>query len=106
MQLIVAEKPSVGITISRALGEKYTKNEGYMESANFIITWCVGHLVSFADAEAYDEKYTKWSISDLPIIPTKWKLAILPDKKKQFSVVKKLMNDKRVDEIVCATEVG
>ncbi len=106
MQLIIAEKPSVGSTIAKALGGRFSRQEGYIESENYIISWCLGHLVSLADAEVYDERYAKWNTEDLPIIPQEWRFVVLPDRKQQFSVIKKLMNDKRVDEIVCATDAG
>lgn len=106
MKLIISEKPSVGMTIAKALGGKFTRQDGYIENSNYIISWCLGHLVSLADAEAYDEKYSKWVAADLPIIPKEWKFVVLPDRKEQFGVIKKLMNDQRVDEVVCATDAG
>jgi len=68
MKLVIAEKPSVGMALAKALGVTGKKN-GYVESGDYIISWCVGHLVGLANADSYDEKYRKWNISDLPIIP-------------------------------------
>ena len=108
MQLIVAEKHSVGETIARVLGVK-NKKKGYMEGDNIIITWCVGHLVDQAlpNDDKYGEKYQNyWTFDNLPIIPDEWQYNVSTGKKEQFNVVKSLMNDSRVDEIVCATDAG
>lgn len=71
MQLVVCEKPSVGAALAKALGAADHKN-GYIEGDNIIVSWCIGHLVELASADVYDERYKKWSIEDLPIIPQKW----------------------------------
>lgn len=105
MKLIIAEKPSVGFSIARALGVKETK-DGYIQGGEYIITWCVGHLLSLADAGTYDEKFIKWNYADLPIIPNEWQFKLYGGKSKQFGVIKKLMNRKDVDSIVCATDAG
>jgi DNA topoisomerase-3 len=97
----------VGVAYSRALGiSGKDKKSGYIEGENVIITWCIGHLVGLANADVYGEKYKKWNIADLPIIPRKWEYVVSQDKNKQFAVVKKLMHDKRVTEIVFATDCG
>jgi len=105
VKLVVSEKPSVGTAYAHALGVK-EKKDGCFEGNGYIITWCVGHLVEFANADAYDERYKKWSISDLPIIPREWKYVVSADKNKQYQIVKKLLNDSRVDELIFATDAG
>lgn len=77
MQLVIAEKPSVGMALAKALGVT-TKKDGYMEGNGYIVSWCVGHLVSLADADVYDEKFKKWNISDLPITPSDWQFVGVP----------------------------
>ena len=105
MRLIIAEKPSVAFAIAKALNIKGSK-DGYIENRNFVISWCVGHLVSLAEPSAYNEKYTKWNYADLPIIPTQFQYKIYGDKQKQFKVVKSLMNRKDVTEVINACDAG
>ena len=105
MRLIIAEKPSVGRTIAAVLGVSEKKN-GYIEGSDSIVTWCRGHLAEPAKPEHYDEKYKFRKIEDLPIIPERWKLAVLKDSAEQFKVVRSLMLDPRVTEIVSATDAG
>ena len=105
MQLVIAEKPSVAFSIANVLGVK-GKKDGYIEDGNFIITWCVGHLVTLAEPSAYDEKFAKWAYEDLPIIPEHFKYKICGDKNKQFKVIKSLMNRKDITEIVNACDAG
>ena len=105
MKLIVTEKPSVGRSIAAALGIK-EKKDGYIEGLNAIVTWCIGHLVDLAPAELYDERYIKWRIGDLPIIPETWKYIINDSTKGQFETVRTLMNRSDVDAVVCATDAG
>lgn len=105
MRLVITEKPSVGVAYSHALGIS-DKKDGYIEGKEYIITWCVGHLVELASADVYDEKYKKWNISDLPIIPPDWKYTVSENKNKQFQVVKKLMNDSRITEVINAADAG
>ena len=83
-----------------------TRRDGYLEGNNYFVSWCVGHLVGLADASAYDERYAKWRYSDLPIVPKDWLYEVPKDKEKQFGVLRGLMNDKRVTELVCATDAG
>ena len=104
-KLVIAEKPSVGMAIAKAIGAT-TRDDGYIYGNGYIVSWCVGHLVGLADAGAYDEKYIRWSLVDLPIIPDRWLYEISPDKGKQFSILKKLMQDERVTEVICATDAG
>lgn len=105
MQLVIAEKPSVGMALAKALGVT-TKKDGYIEGNGYVVSWCIGHLVALADADIYDEKYKKWSLDTLPIIPSEWQYIVSADKNKQFNILKKLMNSKDIDKIVCATDAG
>ena len=104
-KLVIAEKPSVGMSIAKAIGAT-SRDEGFIYGNGYIVSWCVGHLVGLANASSYDEKYTKWNIADLPIIPDRWLYEISADKGKQFAALKKLMQDERVTEIICATDAG
>jgi len=70
------------------------------------VSWCIGHLVSLADASVYDEKFAKWRYEDLPILPQQWEFIVSSGKEKQFQILKKLMNDKTVESLVCATDSG
>jgi len=103
--LVIAEKPSVGAAIGKVLGASCRK-DGYLEGNNYIVSWCVGHLVGLADASSYDERFAKWRYSDLPIVPDEWLFEVPKDKQKQFKVLCDLMLDKRVTELVCATDAG
>lgn len=105
MILVIAEKPSVGAAIGKVLGAS-SRKDGYLEGNNYIVSWCVGHLVGLADASSYDERFAKWRYSDLPIVPEDWLFEVPKDKQKQFKVLRDLMKDKRVTEIVCATDAG
>ena len=105
MILVIAEKPSVAQSIAKVLGASYRK-DGYLEGNNYIVSWCVGHLVGLADASSYDERFAKWRYSDLPIVPDEWLFEVPNDKQKQFKVLCDLMLDKRVTELVCATDAG
>ena len=105
MKLIIAEKPSVGRTLGAVLGVN-NKNNGYLEGNGYIISWCIGHLVGLANPDVYDEKYAKWNMSDLPIIPEQWRLVISKSTVDQYKVLKKLMHDEKVDELICATDAG
>lgn len=105
MKLIIAEKPSVAQSIAAALGIR-EKKEGYLEGLNAIVSWCIGHLVELAPANAYDERYAKWRAADLPILPHEWQYVVSESTKKQFHVLKALMNRPDVDSLVCATDAG
>lgn len=105
MILVVTEKPSVAQSISKVLGAT-SRKEGYLEGNNYIVSWCVGHLVGLADAISYDARYAKWRYDDLPIVPEEWLFEVPKDKAKQFNVLRDLMKDKRVTELVCATDAG
>ena len=104
-RLVLAEKPSVAQAIAKVLGA--TKRcDGYLEGNGWLVSWCVGHLVELAEPESYDEKYSKWRYEDLPIFPEKWKYEVSSSTRKQFSVVKQLMNREDVTEIVECTDSG
>lgn len=105
MKLIVTEKPSVAKDIARVLNINASR-DGYMENRDYIITWCVGHLIQLAYPEEYDLRYKRWNIADLPIFPNRFKYNVIPQTKKQYEIVKSLMLDDRVDEIICATDAG
>lgn len=105
MILVIAEKPSVAQSIAKVLGAS-SRKDGYLEGNNYIVSWCVGHLVGLADASSYDERFAKWRYSDLPIVPEEWLFEVPKDKQKQFKVLCDLMRDKRVTELVCATDAG
>ena len=105
MELIIAEKPSVGRTIAAVLGANEAA-DGYLQGRGMIVTWCVGHLVELAMPEDYRKEYAHWRYQDLPIIPEKWKYNISRENAKQFGIVSSLMKDDRVDGIICATDAG
>ena len=105
MILVIAEKPSVAQSIAKVIGAT-SRKDGYMEGNNYIVSWCVGHLVGLADASSYDERYAKWRYSDLPIVPEEWLYEVPKDKAQQFRVLRDLMRDKCVTELVCATDAG
>lgn len=106
MQLVIAEKPSVAQTLAKVLGAT-DKKDGYVEGNGYIVSWCVGHLVELAPPEEYDEKYAdRFNMENLPIIPHEYKFVISSNTQKQFNVLKKLMSDSRVSELVCATDAG
>ena len=105
MILVIAEKPSVAQSIAKVLGAT-SRRDGYLEGNNYIVSWCVGHLVELADASFYDERYAKWRYEDLPIVPEEWLYEVPKDKAQQFKVLRDLMKDKRVTELVCATDAG
>ncbi|MDU2557835.1 MAG: DNA topoisomerase 3 [Anaerococcus prevotii] len=105
MQLVITEKPSVAMSIAKVLGVKNRQN-GYMEGSGYIISWCVGHLVGLVSPEFYDEKYKKWDMEDLPIFPKEFKYYVIPKVKKQFSIIKTLMNRKDINEVINACDAG
>ncbi|MBU5269744.1 DNA topoisomerase III [Clostridium cochlearium] len=103
--LVLAEKPSVGREIARVL--KCNKSsKSYIEGNKYVVTWALGHLVTLADPEVYDDKYKKWAMETLPMIPKNMKLSVIGKTSKQFNEVKKLMNRKDIDEIIIATDAG
>ena len=105
MKLVIAEKPSVAISIAKVIGAT-KKKDGYYEGNGYRVSWCVGHLIQMANPESYDEKYAKWNMADLPIIPQEYKYEIAKSTKKQFTILKKLMNDKDIDIVINACDAG
>ncbi len=105
MELVIAEKPSVAAALAKVIGAN-ERCDGYLKGGGYIVSWCYGHLVELADPEAYDPSYKKWSFSTLPITPEDWKYVIKKDTKKQFKILKDLMNDKDVTACICATDAG
>ncbi len=103
--LVLTEKPSVAQAIAAALGIK-GKKDGYIEGDGYIISWCVGHLVELANADCYDARYSKWTKGDLPILPAPWKFTVSPGTKKQFGIIKSLMERSDVSELIEATDAG
>ncbi|MCR5558847.1 MAG: DNA topoisomerase 3 [Schwartzia sp.] len=100
MRLYIAEKPSMGREIAKILGAPVRKGDGFLETPNGIVTWGFGHILRQAEPEEYDEKYKKWRTEDLPIVPREWKLMVAESCRKQFGIVKGLIE--RADEIVHA----
>ena len=105
MKLVIAEKPSVAQSLAAMIGATDRK-DGYLEGNGWRVSWCVGHLAGLADADSYDPKYAKWRYDDLPILPEHWQMAVSKDKKKQFDVLKQLMNAPDVTEVVNACDAG
>ena len=99
MKLVIAEKPSVAVTIAKVIGARTRKN-GYYEGKGYIVSWCVGHLIQMASPERHDEKWKKWTIENLPIIPEEYIYEVSKSTKKQYGVLKKLLNDKNIDTVI------
>ncbi|HFQ3705390.1 TPA: DNA topoisomerase 3 [Streptococcus agalactiae] len=105
MKLVIAEKPSVAISIAKVIGAN-KKKDGYYEGNGYRVSWCVGHLIQMANPDSYDEKYAKWNMADLPIIPREYKYEVAKATKKQFNILKKLMNGKEIDMVINACDAG
>ncbi|MCQ4755783.1 type IA DNA topoisomerase [Enterocloster bolteae] len=105
MNLVIAEKPSVAQSIAAVIGAT-NRNDGYMEGSGYLVSWCVGHLVELAPADAYDEKYAKWTYNDLPILPASWQYSIANGKQKQLKILRELMSRADVDIVTAATDAG
>ena len=104
-QLVIAEKPSVARSIAAVIGADEKQN-GYWQGSGYLVSWCIGHLVSFAEAGQYDEKYCKWRYEDLPILPQPWQFIVPDEKKQQFEVLRALLNRPDVDSVTAATDAG
>ena len=104
-RLVIAEKPSVGAAYAKVLGATNCQ-DGYWEGNGYLVSWCIGHLVELAPPNVYDEKYVKWSVADLPILPERWLYLVSASTKKQFGILKKLMNRPDVDSVTAATDAG
>jgi len=109
LKLVIAEKPSVAQSLAKVIGAT-NKCDGYLEGNGYVVSWCVGHLVELAEPGAYDEKYEKWRKSDLPIIPFKgnsdWKYQVTASTKKQYKILKDLMEREDITSLVEATDAG
>ena len=102
---MIAEKPSVARSIATVIGADEKQN-GYWQGGGYLVSWCIGHLVSFAEAGQYDEKYCKWKYEDLPILPQPWQFIVPDEKKQQFEVLRALLNRPDVDSVTAATDAG
>ena len=105
-RLFISEKPSVAQEFARALDISFQKRDGYLEAPDTIVTWCVGHLVTMAYPDAYDEKYKKWSLATIPFIPDHFRYEIIENVRKQFDIVKRLLTSSDVDTIYVCTDSG
>ena len=106
MQLVIAEKPSVAQEFAKALKINGQRRDGYLESQDSVVTWCVGHLVTMSYPEKYDIKYKRWSLDTLPFLPREFKYEVIPGVKKQFEIVKGLLNRPDVETIYVCTDSG
>ena len=104
-KLVITEKPSVAQSIAKVLSATKRCN-GYLKGNGYLVSWCVGHLVELAPPDYYDERYGKWKREDLPILPSNWKYTVSSGTKKQFNILKELMNRDDVDSLICATDAG
>jgi DNA topoisomerase-3 len=105
--LVIAEKPSVGRDLARVLPGSFSKHEGFLESAEYIVTWAVGHLVQLAEPETYDDRFKKWRMADLPIVPDDFRLEVRDERsKKQLAVIQKLFKNPEVEAVVNACDAG
>ena len=105
MKLVITEKPSVARSIAAVIGAT-DRQEGYLQGNGYIVSWCIGHLVSFADAGMYDERFRKWRYEDLPIIPESWRLTVPPDKRERFDTLRTLLRSEEVSEVINACDAG
>lgn len=105
-KLLITEKPSVAMEFAKALKVNTTRKNGYLESPDYVITWCVGHLVTMSYPEVYDEKYKAWRYDTLPFIPTDWKYEVIESVKSQFDIVKNLLLSDDIDTIYVCTDSG
>ena len=103
--LIITEKPSVAQEFARILGVS-GRNDGYIENSDYVITWCVGHLVEMVYPEVYDEKYKKWKLEDLPFLPKEYKYDVIPAVSKQYDVVHKMLHREDIDTVYWAGDAG
>ena len=106
MKLIITEKPSVAMEFAKALKLNTNRKNGYIEDKEWIITWCVGHLVTMSYPEVYDEKLKFWRLDTLPFIPKEWKYEIIPAVANQFNIIQKLMQRDDIEEIYNAGDSG
>ena len=105
-QLVLAEKPSQAQDIAKGLNDTFSRNDGYLEGNRYVISWSYGHLVELEEPDAYDKRYIKWNLKDLPIIPKQFKYRITKEGSKQFKLIKGLINKSDIESIVIATDPG
>jgi DNA topoisomerase-3 len=105
MKLVIAEKPSVAQSLARVIGAD-KRQDGYLEGGGYLVSWCVGHLVELSAPERYDERFAKWRIEDLPILPERWLYEVSQATRKQYQILKSLMERSDVTSLVCATDAG
>jgi len=105
LKLVIAEKPSVAMSIAKVIGAN-SRKDGYIEGNNYIVSWCVGHLVRMSNPESYDGMYKKWNIADLPIFPDNYKYEVSKYTKKQYGILKRLLTDKRVVQVINACDAA
>lgn len=105
MQLVITEKPSVAQAVACVIGADERK-DGYMEGNGYLVSWCIGHLVELAQPDTYSDAWKKWTYESLPMIPEEWQTEVKSGTAAQYRILKKLMNDQRVDSVVCATDAG
>ena len=105
MQLVITEKPSVAKSIAEVLHATEHKN-GYLQGNGYLVSWCVGHLVELASADTYREEWRKWAYETLPIIPDVWQYQVKENTRKQYEILKNLLHNPEVTEVVCATDAG
>lgn len=106
MKLVVAEKPSVAMSIAYVIGATDDKGDGFVKGNGYIVTWCIGHLITSAAPEEYNPELSNWSLDTLPILPESYKLSVIKNTQNQYEVVKKLMLSKEVTSLICATDAG
>ena len=104
--LFIAEKPSVAQSFAAVLGVTGRNSDGYLESADYVVTWCVGHLVTMSYPEAYDEKYKRWTVETLPFLPSEFRYEVIDGVKKQYNIVSRLLTREDVDTIYVCTDSG
>ena len=105
-KILITEKPSVAMQMAKALKLNTTRKDGYLESDEWLVTWCVGHLVTMSYPEKYDEKLKFWRLDTLPFIPKDWKYEVIPNVQKQFNIIKELLNREDVKTIYVSTDSG
>lgn len=105
MRLVITEKTSVARNIAEVLGAKQAR-AGYLEGEEYLVSWCIGHLVELANADAYKEEWKKWTYESLPIIPDKWRYEVKESTRKQYEILEKLLHLPQITEVICATDAG
>ena len=105
MKLVIAEKPSVAQSLAKVIGAD-KRQDGYLEGGGYLVSWCVGHLVELSAPERYDERFAKWRLEDLPILPERWLYEVSQATRKQYQILKSLMERSEVTSLICATDAG